>query len=499
MARLRCYHFTVRLGWSVFAWILGAVVLAADDPVLDRVIAHASAHADGAAPCSFDRSAYLGETRGLPIGVFDSGIGGLTVLEAILALDAFDNETLQPGPDGRRDFEDERFVYFGDQANMPYGNYPTRGKEGYLRERILGDAVFLLGARAWAGDGTWMEIRKPPVKAIVIACNTATAYGLEDVRAAIRAWDLHVPVMGIVEAGSRGVREGRAHGESGDAVAVLATVGTCDSGAYPKAMGRAFGLAGKAMPPVIQQGSVGLAGAIEAEPSFICATGRRPAVYQGPRVGHPKAPLLPDRMATYGFTPDDVLGDARDPGALQLNSVRAYVRYDVATLLENHRASGVAAPIRTVVLGCTHFPLVQDEIAAAFTRLRDLEISGARPFRPLIAERIEFIDPAELLAKELFRGLAVARLRLRHAERRATDRDLFFISVANPSWPGIRLAPDGSLDAEYKYGREDGGLEAEDTRAVPMRVDRLATSSTNLIQTHLPNVWKRLAPNPVPP
>ncbi|MHB8902320.1 MAG: glutamate racemase, partial [Thermoguttaceae bacterium] len=159
------------------------------DPVLEAVDAHGKAHTDGKAAFSWDRQAYLdvdadGLAR-LPIGVFDSGIGGLTVLEALLAADAFDNETLRPGPDGRPDLAGERFIYLGDQANMPYGNYPARGREDYLRELVLKDAVFLLGKRyhARGADGA-LELRldKPPVKAIVIACNTATAYGLENVR-----------------------------------------------------------------------------------------------------------------------------------------------------------------------------------------------------------------------------------------------------------------------------------------------------------------------------
>lgn len=63
------------------------------------------------------------QQKSLPIGVFDSGTGGLTVLEAMLSLDAFNNETGAPGPDGKPDFSREYFQYLADQANMPYGNY----------------------------------------------------------------------------------------------------------------------------------------------------------------------------------------------------------------------------------------------------------------------------------------------------------------------------------------------------------------------------------------
>ena len=75
------------------------------------------------------------------VGVFDSGIGGLTVLEALLTIDAFHNDTQQPGADGTPDFAQERFIYFGDQANMPYGNYSAVNRTDYLRELIVKDAI----------------------------------------------------------------------------------------------------------------------------------------------------------------------------------------------------------------------------------------------------------------------------------------------------------------------------------------------------------------------
>jgi glutamate racemase len=155
-------------------------------------------------PFSFNPSRFQETLAHLPIGVFDSGIGGLTVLEEILTVDAFHNETFAPGPDGRPDFEDERFIYFGDQANMPYGNYSAADQTDYLRELILKDALFLLGTR-YTIPGLPPRMDKPPVKALVIACNTATAYGLEDLRKMIAALKLPIFVVGVVEAGARGL------------------------------------------------------------------------------------------------------------------------------------------------------------------------------------------------------------------------------------------------------------------------------------------------------
>ncbi|MBX7209268.1 MAG: aspartate/glutamate racemase family protein [Verrucomicrobiaceae bacterium] len=428
---------------SLFVVVALLRIAAADAP--PSIVSHASSHADGRAAYSFDASAYTGDIKQLPVGVFDSGIGGLTVLEAILSLDAFNNDTLQPGADGRRDFENERFIYFGDQANMPYGNYPGSRKEDYLRELILKDAIFLLGRRAWPAGGAAPHFNKPPVKAIVIACNTATAYGLEDIRAAIEKWNIPVFVIGVVEAGARGVSETTRDGRK-DAVAVLATVGTCNANAYPRAIGRVVGLAGKSVPGVVQQGCVSLAGAIEGDPAY----------------------LLPSQSAA--------------------ESVVSIVRSDVTALVEKYRADGGGPPISRVVLGCTHFPLVQREIADAFSAAR----SAVPELRNLIAERIEFVNPAELTAKELFRGLASARLRLNGEEKCSLDRDAFFISVPNPSCTSAKITTDGSLDSAYKYGRMAGRFDVEDTIVVPMQLSKLPKASVGLIEDRLPEVAGRL-------
>lgn len=417
------------------AVLLGLTVTArAVDPFLESIDAHLAAHRDGKAAHSFDPSGYTGDLSALPIGVFDSGIGGLTVLEAILTIDAFHNDTLKPGADGRPDFENERFLYLGDQANMPYGNYAKAGKTDYLRELILKDAIFLLGNR-YHSEGE-VHHDKPPVKALVIACNTATAYGLEDLKAAVKRWDLPVIVVGVVEAGARGLLE---TGSTG-AIGVMATVGTCDSGVYPRTIQGTLGLAGRGVATITQQGSPDLAAVIEGDPS-------------------------------------------RD------KSVQEQVAIDVRQLVENHRASqpaGNAKPLSTIVLGCTHFPLVGREIDAAFASLREDPVLA-----PYIAETRQYVDPAEWTARQLFRELATAKLRRRGAPA-AAEKDRLFLSVAHPTLSGDRLNPDRSLTDTYKYGRETGSFE-EDTIVVPMTRASLPAAGRKLVSEKLPAVWSRLA------
>lgn len=444
----------------------------------ETLVQHQLKHPAGDAPCSFDRSVFDGTTASLPVGVFDSGIGGLTVLEAILNLDVFDNATLQPATDGKRDFADEHFIYFGDQANMPYGNYPAAGREDLLKELILRDAVFLLGKQHYQAGSTTPVTGKPPVKALVIACNTATAFGLEDIRSALKAWGMSVPVVGVVEAGARGVMESLPREGKGDAIAVLATVGTCSCEAYPKAISRAAGLAGKSAPVIIQQGCVGLAGAIEGDPAFVTTAPSRTAPYQGP---------LPDPALKelYQFDPAGMLGE-------QLNSVANHVRYEVKTLVEKHRRSGDKTPIGMVVLGCTHFPLAKQEIASAFAEIREFKnASGDQPYKDLAREHLSFINPAEFTAKELFRELARARLRS-SAGQPASDHDLFFLSIPNPTWPGIKLTAAGALDVAYRHGRSVGDFDRLDTLPVSLKPVMLSPTTVSAIERLMPAVWERL-------
>jgi len=460
-----------RLTLFVLPLALAAVSFAADPT--QALIDHVRTHPDGRAPWSLDFSRLGAPQADLPIGIFDSGIGGLTVLEAILQLDAFHNDTLQPGADGRPDFAGERFIYFGDQANMPYGNYPAHGREDYLRELILKDAVFLLGSRWRPARAAAPRFDKPAVKAIVIACNTATAYGLEDLRAAMRAWKLSVPIIGVVEAGARDVAATLPADGKGHAVAVLATVGTCATGAYPRAIGQAVGRAGKDAPVVVQQGSIGLAGAIEGNQAFISREPTRAVAYQGP---------VPDPalLGAYRFDPAGLLGRAAEPASLQLNSIPNYARYDVATLLAAHRRAG-GPPIDTVVLGCTHFPLARKVLADTFAEARHHDAA-------LVAAEIRFIDPAESTARELFRE--IARARLRNKTEEAPTATLYF-SVPDPLAPGVKVAADGALDSAYRLGRTPGRFDLEDTITIPLTPETLPAPPTSLVQS-LPAVWREL-------
>jgi glutamate racemase len=447
-----------------------------------------------------DAKAYAADSEGdLPIGVFDSGIGGLTVLSALFELDEFDNTTHQPGADGVPDLADERFVYFGDQANMPYGRYASVGKEDFLRELIVEDAAFLLGSRYWpTALAAEPKNDKPRVKAVVVACNTATAYGIDDLRAAFAAWNVPMILVGVVEAGAEGAVEAiQKQGERSGAVAVMATVGTCKSGAYPKTIERYAREGGVNPPKVVQQGSVGLAGAIEGDPAFVrpssSAATSGAATYQGPAVGNAAAALDPALASQYGFEPSGLLGDPKDAASWRLNSVENYVRYDVTSMVEAYRKDGGTAPISTVVLGCTHFPFQKTQIASALERLRSFrDASGAHPYESLVGPRVDFVDPAKLTAKELYVSLRAKSRFHAKGKARALDENAFFISKPNATLPEVELTADGTFAGDYKYGRSAGRFEQETVRRVPMRTEDLTPELRGLLRSSMPGVWASL-------
>ena len=128
----------------------------------------------------------------LPIGVFDSGVGGLTVLRALLAT-----------------LPDEDFLYLGDTARLPYG---TKSAQTVARYSVR-------AAEALVERG---------IKALVVACNTASASALP----ALRERFPDLPVIGVIEPGAQAACETSASGR----IAVLATEGTVKGGAYLQAI-----------------------------------------------------------------------------------------------------------------------------------------------------------------------------------------------------------------------------------------------------------------------
>lgn len=133
-------------------------------------------------------------TDSRPIGVFDSGVGGLTVLRAL-----------------REQLPGESLVYLGDTARLPYGTKSPQTVTRYAHQAV----THLMGYG---------------VKLVVVACNTASALALDEVRATLG----DLPVVGVVEPGAAAAAAASTTGR----IAVLATESTAQHGAYEREIRR---------------------------------------------------------------------------------------------------------------------------------------------------------------------------------------------------------------------------------------------------------------------
>jgi glutamate racemase len=190
-----------------------------------------------------------------PIGVFDSGMGGLTVVRELM-----------------KQLPSESIIYFGDTARVPYGPKSPDTVLRYSREITS-------------------YLRGQGVKALVIACNTATAHALPALRE-----EFQLPIVGVIEPGARAAAGATKTGHIG----VIGTAGTIRSRAYEKEIMK----------------------------------------------------LLPEAQVTAQacalFVP------LVEEGWLDTEPTRAIAR--------NYLAPVVAAKVDTLVLGCTHYPLIKTVI-----------------------------------------------------------------------------------------------------------------------------------------
>ena len=150
-----------------------------------------------------------------PIGVFDSGMGGLTVAREIM-----------------RQIPNERIVYFGDTARLPYGSKSKETVTRFSRQIVR-------------------FLQTHHVKTIVVACNTASAYALEELEK-----ETDIPIIGVVKPGARIAAEVTRNGRLG-VIATEATIGSQIYTKYIKELNKDVTIYGKACPlfvPLVEEG-----------------------------------------------------------------------------------------------------------------------------------------------------------------------------------------------------------------------------------------------------
>lgn len=219
----------------------------------------------------------------LPIGIFDSGVGGLTVLKAI-----------------RSKLPRENFVYLGDTARLPYG---TKSPASISRYAIQATR----------------KLQKEGIKLLVVACNTASAVALGELRAQMHP----LPVIGVVEPGATAA----VHARPGGSHLVLATEATVRLGAYRKA---------------------------------ITSRDAKATVRE-------QACELLVALAEEGWCEGDIAASI----------IRRYL----------DEASDGAFQADSIILGCTHFPLLRDSIQAAVSDDVSL-VDSASTTAAVVAEKL---------------------------------------------------------------------------------------------------------------
>jgi glutamate racemase len=434
---------------------------------------------------------YPVKNKKLPIGIFDSGTGGLTVMDAIVNFDGFNNQNQSNTADGVLDFEKECFIYLADQSNMPYGNYPSLGKTDVLKEHILKDVQFLLSNKYYLSPGDKeFKVDKSPVKAIVIACNTATAYGMRDIENFLNKAKLDIKVIGVINAGVEGAFENISKNEN-CSIGVMATEGTVLSNGYLNTINKYHSdLNYKGEIKTFQQAGIGLAGAIDGVIDYINtqATETRKE-YKGPSLTSKEAKIDLSILNRYGFdwSRNHTLysGEKNNPTEIQLNSVENYIYYNVVSLLEQLRKSQTAKQLKTIILGCTHYPFYKNIFAHKLEELYNLQENGNYVYRKFMHKEITLIDPALNTAKELYEYLSVNNL---FGDNELNNSE-FYISVPNVQNKNIKIDSLGNFTYEYKYGRSAGIIQ-EYVKQVPFNKSNLHPDVIHMLKEKTPLIFK---------
>ena len=442
-----------------------------------------------------DFNSYPDQDKSLPIGVFDSGTGGLTVLKSILDHDWNQNSTHAPGSDGLRDFQGESFIYFGDLANMPYGNYAGEDKTDLLLEHIIKDVQFLLGHKYYehAGDPD-ANSDKQPVKAIVIGCNTATAYGKDHVEEFISRAGIELKVIGVIDAGVEGALDCLEKDEDA-IIGVMATAGTVNSKGYENAILEHKDEAGyHGRIEVFSQGGVGIAEAVDGDANFYRKNANLPyEEYKGPGLAGDLR-INKDLLGSYNFdfSGGKMLCDQENVdecSVLQINDAENYIRFHLVSLMEQIRRSGVNNKLKTLILGCTHYPYLSQEITRVLGELYDLTAEdGTHVYQDFMVRDIALVDPAENTARELYEHLVRQSLFNPDGDLRDSE---FYISVPNRDNQNVRLDPAGRFPYDYKYGRTAGEIQ-EYVKVVPFSRKDLPDDVLDRVQDQMPHIFSLL-------
>ena len=424
--------------------------------------------------------------RFLSIGLFDSGIGGLSVLDAMLNADFFNNITGEEVTDGIKDFAGEHFDYLADRANMPYGEYTTHNKSDFLRELVVKDALFLLKDELFINSfEDEPSGKKSRSKFIIVACNSASAYGINDINDLVDNQE-GIKVLGVIDAAvERAIKD--VMNEHSAVVSLLATQSTIDSDVYDKKFKAELEKQGIKSVAFNSFSDYGLTGAIENHPDYIdrqCTTFREN--YKGPKFGREANQIHPKLINVYNFNKDNngiiykmLFGQYVD---IQLNSIENYARFNIVNIVESHRLSGNTSPLKSIILGSTHYSLIKDKLYEIIEEIRSYRVDGRAIYREIISNDFKFIDPAEDCAKECYR---ILREDNNLALRIGKSKVNLYISVPSYHLTSECLDSLGGLSHSFKFGRRINSEEIT-TKQIPLTKNNFDDATLELLQRSVP-------------
>jgi glutamate racemase len=327
---------------------------------------------------------------------------------------------------------------------------------------------------------------------IVLACNTATAYALLDIKLKLQQDHIDVPVIGVIDAGSKAALAYQQKKGTGT-IGVFATAGTVASNGYPRTlqdMAKAMGMPALS---VISQGGSGLAESIDRDWSYFVDTlTKARKEYKGPSLKNNKYTIDTTLLSAYRFDASNnkLLCEYDDKGScldMQLNDPSNYVRYHLVSLLEKMVQEKVTKPLNTLILGCTHYPYLKDTIASVLNELYQYKKDNQYRYRNYLVEKVELIDPSVETAKEAY--IALRSQSLTNTASKQTNQ--FFITVPNTSVPKAALQPDGWFTYDYKYGRL-AGANTDYVKYVPFDTKNISEASYSRFKMVLPKSYAEI-------
>ena len=274
-------------------------------------------------------------------------------------------------------------------------------------------------------------------------------------------------------------------------IGVMATEGTVLSNGYVNTINKYksdIGYNGEIQ--TYQQAGIGLAGAIDGVIDYI--NPRANVIrkdYKGPSASSKYAKINLSILDRYNFDwgKNKILysGKKDNPTEIQLNSIENYIYYNVVSLLEQLRNSKTTKPLKTIILGCTHYPFYKNIFAKKLEELYNLQENGNYVYRNYMHKEITLIDPALNTAKELYEYLSENNL----FGDNELNKSEFYISVPNTLNKNVLIDTLGNFTYEYKYGRTAGIIQ-EYVKQVPFNKTNLHPDVIMMLKEKTPLIYK---------